>query len=78
MTVDDLTRIVMNFYHTHTIAAICVLAGLGILLLIKPKPVLKTIGVLVALCVVGYILYLLFDALFSGISGKKTIIHKFD
>lgn len=74
MNLDELIRIAMNFYYTHTLISIGVLVGVGILLIIKPKPVLKTIGVLAVLVIAAYILYLLYDALFSGMTGKKKLL----
>ena len=76
MDLNELIRIITNFYHAHTGVAICLLVGLGILMIVKPKPVLKTLGVIAGLIVAAYILYLLYDALFSGMTGKKELFLK--
>jgi len=77
MDLDNLFRLVNNFYYTHTYAAIGIIAAIVIVALLKPKQTAKALLILVGVVVVGYILYLIGGALWSGFSDKNQMLHKY-
>ena len=77
MNLDNIFRIVSNFYYTHTYVAIGILAALAILTLWKPKKVLKTVFFIILGIAAAYILYLVGSAVWSGITGKEQMLHKY-
>ncbi|MBS3754869.1 MAG: hypothetical protein KGY56_04140 [Desulfobacterales bacterium] len=76
MNIDNLIHLAGSFFHTHTYIAIAILAALAIITYLRPKLILKIIIAIVAAVVIGYILYLLWQALTSGISGKQEMFNK--
>jgi hypothetical protein len=76
MDLDHLAQIAANFYYAHKMGVIIGAAALIILILLKPKPMLKTIGLLLAIAVAVYIVMLIIDVIFSGVEVKEKMIHK--
>ncbi|MFP3980420.1 MAG: hypothetical protein ACLFUY_03420 [Desulfobacterales bacterium] len=77
MDIDKLIHLAGTFFHTHTYIAIGILAALAVITWLRPKMILKSILAIIAAVVVGYILYLLWQALMAGISGKEHMIDKY-
>ena len=76
MELSELARVAVNFYYAHKM---WVLIGFGVLIvltLIKPKPMLKSIGILVGIAVAVYIVMLIWEMTFSGVELKEKMIHK--
>lgn len=76
MNIDNLIHLAGSFFHTHTYIAIAILAALVIITCLRPKLILKSLLAIAAAVVIGYILYLLWQALTSGISGKEEMFYK--
>ena len=76
MNIDNLIHLAGSFFHTHTYIAIAILAALAVITYLRPKLILKIILAIVAAAVIGYILYLLWQTLSSGISGKQEMFNK--
>lgn len=71
---------IINFFHRfivfHPFIAMGIAAGLGILIYIKPKEILKVIFISMAIAAVCYILYCLLGATESGYFQKTKMINK--
>jgi len=76
MNLDNILRLINNFFHTHTFIVFGIIAGLIIFAWLKPKQVFKTILLLLGVAAVGYILYYIGEAAMSGMSGKSRMISK--
>ncbi len=76
MDLDHLANVVVSFYYAHRIGVIIGVVVLIILILLKPKPMLKAIGILLALAAAVYIVSLIFDVTFTGMDAKEKMIHK--
>lgn len=74
MDVDNLLRIVNNFFYTHTYVAIGIIAALAIITFLKPKQTIKTVLILLGIIAASYILYLISGALWSGFSDKSQML----
>jgi hypothetical protein len=75
----DLDRIFVwagNFYHGYPYLTIGIAVGFALVLFLRPKQTVKTLFVLLLVAAAAYILYLIGDAMFSGIAGKKQMINK--
>ncbi len=74
MDLENLVSRLSDFYYSHTVVAI----GLGVVLLLlicfRPKAMLKTAGLLLALAVAVYFFTLFIDMAGSGRSQKKEMI----
>jgi len=77
MDLDNLFRLVNNFYYTHTYAAIGIIAAIAIIFLLKPAKMTKFVLILLGVIALGYILYLIGGALWSGVSDKHQMFHKY-
>ena len=77
MDPDNLFRLVNNFYYTHTYAAIAIIAVVAIIFLLKPAKMTKFVLILLGVIALGYIRYLIGGALWSGISDKNQMLHKY-
>ena len=69
-----LTRLT-SVYHSHTIVAIALALVLLLLIFFRPKAMLKTAGIVLALAVAVYLFTLFIDAAGTGRSHKKEMIH---
>lgn len=76
MDLNGLARIAANFYYSHTLVVIVGAAVLLILVLVKPKPMLKALAILVGAAVAVYIVTLIADMTFSGVGLKEKMIDK--
>ena len=76
MDLDELVRIAVNFYYAHKWVVIIGAVILIVMILLKPKPTLKALGILVVLAVAVYIVSLIFDVTFTGMDSKEKMIHK--
>ncbi|MDZ7832440.1 MAG: hypothetical protein U5L07_11870 [Desulfobacterales bacterium] len=77
MDLDNFLRLVNNFYYTHTYAAIGIIAALAIIALFKPKQTVKALLIIAGVVAVGYILYLIGGAVWSGFTDKNQMLHKY-
>ena len=69
-----LTRLT-SFYYGHTIVAIALAVALLLLICFRPKAMLKTAGIVIALAVAVYLFTLFIDTAGTGRSHKKEMIH---
>ncbi len=76
MDVYEITDFLNRFIFFHPFISMGIAAGLGILVYIKPKEVLKLILIFLGICVVGYVLYYIWGATQSGFLQKDKLIHK--
>lgn len=76
MDLDNLFRLVNNFYYTHTYAAIAIIAAIVIIAFLRPKQTIKTVLFLLAVIAIGYILYLVGGAVWSGFSNKSQMLNR--
>jgi hypothetical protein len=76
MELSELARIAVNFYYAHKMWVLIGVGVLVVLTLIKPKPMLKTLGILVGIALAVYIVMLIWDMTFSGVALKEKMIHK--
>ena len=74
MDFEDLFHHLANFYYGHTVVAIGVMVVVGLLIVFRPKAMLKTVGLLLALAVAVYFFTLFMDMAGSGRSQKKEMI----
>ncbi|MBC2737219.1 MAG: hypothetical protein HF981_22840 [Desulfobacteraceae bacterium] len=69
-----LTRLT-SFYYGHTIVAIALAVALLLLIFFRPKAMLKTAGIVLALAFAVYLFTLFIDTAGTGRSHKKEMIH---
>ncbi|MGD8366955.1 MAG: hypothetical protein PVG78_04875 [Desulfobacterales bacterium] len=76
MDLQELSRLAVNFYYDYKLFVIIGAVILIILILLKPKPMLKSIAILVGIAVAVYIVSLIGQMLFSGVELKEKMINK--
>ncbi len=76
MNIEEIIDFCHRFIFFHPFIAMGIAAGLGILIYIKPKEVLKVIFTFLAIAAVCYIIYFLWGATQSGYFQKNELIHK--
>ncbi len=76
MDLNELSRIAVNFYYDYKLFVIIGAGVLLVLILLKPKPMLKSIGILLGIAVAVYIVILIGGMVFSGVELKEKMIHK--
>ncbi len=76
MDLDNIFRLVNNFFHTHTYIAIAIAAFLAIIVWLRPKQTLKTVLVILAALLAAYVLYYIGKAAMAGLSGKEQMFTK--
>jgi len=76
MDLNDIINFLRNFIFYHPYISIGIATGLGILIYIKPKEILKLILIFLGICAVGYILYYIWGAFQSGYLHKGEMINK--
>jgi len=76
MDLEELIRIGNNFYYDYPYIIIIFAAVLLVFLYLKPKQFLKLIIALLVLGAVFYILFMIGEAMFAGISQKGKIVNK--
>jgi amino acid permease len=64
-----------SFYYGHTIVVIALAVVLLLLIFFRPKAMLKTAGIVIALAVAVYLFTLFIDTAGTGRSHKKEMIH---
>jgi uncharacterized membrane protein (DUF485 family) len=64
-----------SFYYSQTIVAIALAVALLLLIFFRPKAMLKTAGIVLALAVAVYLFTLFIDTAGTGRSHKKEMIH---
>ncbi|MGD9098723.1 MAG: hypothetical protein PVF97_11595 [Desulfobacterales bacterium] len=74
MDIDNLVAYLTDFYYSHTVVAIALVVVIVILVIFRPKAMLKTAGMIVALAVVAYLMSLAIDMAGSGRSQKEEAI----
>jgi len=78
MTLETLVTYLRSFYYNHTIAAIAVGAAIILLVCLRPKAMLKVVGLILAFLVVAYLSSLAIDMAGSGRAPKRDMIHTAD
>lgn len=76
MDLEELIHIGQNFYYDQPIITLVCVAVLLILLCLRPKQFLKLMIALLILGAVFYILYLIGEATFTGVTQKGKIVNK--
>jgi uncharacterized protein with HEPN domain len=76
MDLDELIRVATNFYYDQPYIIIILIAVLLILLYLKPKQFFELMVMLFILGAVFYMLSLIGEATFTGLSQKEKIVHK--
>ncbi|MBW1898554.1 MAG: hypothetical protein JRI61_05780 [Deltaproteobacteria bacterium] len=76
MNFEELLIMGNNFYYDHQYITIIVIAVILILLYLKPKQFLKLVITLFALGAVFYVISMIGEATFTGISQKGKIVNK--
>ena len=74
MNMENLIIYLSDFYYRHTTVAIGLGVVLALLIVFRPKAMLKTAGMIVALAVVAYLLSLAIDMAGSGRSQKERAV----
>jgi hypothetical protein len=74
MDLESLFGNLTDFYYSHTVVAIALGVVLLLLACFRPKAMLKTAGLLLALVVAAYFFTLFMDMAGSGRSQKKDLI----
>ena len=64
-----------GFFFGHPLVLLILLVGLSILVYMKPKRVLRTCLIIMAFCVIAYLLYYIGGATVSGVLQKEKLIH---
>jgi len=72
---ENLLTQLTSFYYSHTIVAIALAVVLLLLIFFRPKAMLKTAGIVIALAVAVYLFTLFIDTAGTGRSHKKEMIH---
>jgi hypothetical protein len=75
---NSLADTIVNFYYGHTYLTIGLAAVLVLLSLFRPKAMLKTAGIVVALAAAAYFFTLFIDMAGTGRSQKNEMIHKIE
>jgi hypothetical protein len=75
MDIESLVSRLTDFYYSHTVVAIGLAVVVLLLVCFRPKAMLKTAGLLLALAVAVYFFTLFIDMAGSGRSQKKEMIH---
>jgi len=75
MDFENLLTRLTSFYYGHTIVAIALAVVLLLLIVFRPKAMLKTAGIVLALAVAVYLFTLFIDTAGTGRSHKKEMIH---
>jgi len=76
MDLEELIRIGNNFYYDYPYIIIIFIAVLLVFLYLKPKQFLKLMIMLLVLGAVFYILSMIGEATFTGVSQKEKIVNK--
>lgn len=76
MYLDKLIVLLTNFYHGYNLYAIAILVVLVVLTFLKPKPMAKLGGLILALVVLIYIAGLLQQGISSSTAKKKAMTEK--
>ena len=76
MDLDKLFLLANNFFYAHTYLSIGIIVFFVIILFLWPQKVLKFLLILIAVLVIGYILYFIGEAVISGVSDKKQLYGK--
>ncbi|MBU0480712.1 MAG: hypothetical protein KKG47_06405 [Proteobacteria bacterium] len=76
MDMDNLIILFKNIYYRHTWLVMAVVAGLAVSMYVKPKAVLKTVGVLLAAALILYTFSALGKSSSTGMSNKKQMINQ--
>jgi hypothetical protein len=76
MDVHQIITAVRAFIIYNPFISIGIAAAIGILIYIKPKEVLRLILIFLGICLAGYLLYYLWEALQSGYLQKGEMINK--
>ncbi len=74
MGIDNLIVHLSDFYYNHTVIAIALAVCLVLLVIFRPKAMLKTAGMIITLAVVAYIMSLAIDVAGSGRSQKEEAV----
>jgi hypothetical protein len=72
---ENLLTQITSFYYSHTIAAIALVVVLLLLICFRPKAILKTGSIILALAFAVYLFTLFIDTAGTGRSHKKDMIH---
>ena len=76
MDLQELSQLAVNFYYDYKLFVIIGTVILVVLIILKPKPMLKSIGILIGIAVVVYIVILIGEMIFSGVEIKEKMINK--
>ncbi|MFO7559393.1 MAG: hypothetical protein R6X10_11240 [Desulfobacterales bacterium] len=76
MDLEELIHIGQNFYYDQPIITLVCVAVLIIFLCLRPKQFLKLMIALLILGAVFYVLYLIGEATFTGVTQKGKIVNK--
>jgi xanthine/uracil permease len=76
MDLNELSRLAVNFYYDYKLFVIIGTLILVVLILLKPKPMLKSIGILIGIAAAVYIVILIGEMIFSGVELKEKMINK--
>jgi hypothetical protein len=76
MDLDEIINSIYTFIVYQPLISMGIAAGLGILICIKPKEVLRLILIFLGICAVGYVLYYIWGAFQAGYLHKEEMINK--
>ena len=76
MHLNSLLNWAAYFYAAHPYWAIGIAAAFVLVIFLRPKEVLKILFILLLVAVAAYVLYLIGQAVLTGIAGKQQMISK--
>ena len=76
MDLNNILRLINNFFHMHPLIALGIVIGLALILWLKPKEAGKVLLLILAVALAAYILYYLGHATLSGMSGKEKMLYE--
>jgi uncharacterized membrane protein len=76
VTPNDIINFLYDFIVYNPFIAMGIAAVLGIIIYIRPKEVLKFLGIILLIAAVIYVLFYIFGASETGVLQKDTLIHK--
>lgn len=76
MNTENLIATILVFFQTHLFISIAVAVLIGVLLFLRPGPMLKILVTLLFLGVIFYFIAIFGGALSTGVDQKEDMIHK--
>jgi hypothetical protein len=76
MEIEQLLSWASGFYHSQPLLVLGIAAAAAVVTVLRPKQTAKTLGTLALLAVAAYVVYMIGEALLTGVEEKNRMIHK--